>query len=69
MAVVVASTVLRFMVFIRAYATEELDDYTTMQPLMVANLFFFSGLASRWLLVVSVDYTGLRGMQSVRGTY
>lgn len=42
-----------------AYATEELDDCTIMQPLMGANIF--SGLTSRWLLVVDVHYTRLRG--------
>jgi hypothetical protein len=45
MEVVVASTVSRFTAFIRAYATEELDGYTTMQPLTVDNLFFLGSQA------------------------
>jgi len=35
MAAVVASTVSGFMVFIQAHITEDLDDCTTIQPLMV----------------------------------
>ena len=60
MAVVLASTVSRFMVFIQAYTTVDLDDYTTMQPLMVWLTALFSRLASRWLLEVDVHYTKLR---------
>jgi len=59
-AVVLASTVSGFMVFIQAYITEDLDDYTTMQPLIVWLTPLFSRPAGRWLLVVDVHYTKLR---------